>query len=149
MQHLFPKYHKKQVRTFIPQPVRARLQHPWHRHIVWGTKRFSSLLQHNDEQWLPPTLSWPWGSLPHTPTYLAFLCCVCLYSLILILRTLIYTFENQNHLKSSWLRLLLEHVHKYVVWIFFTAINFSIYNPDLPLGVVNWITSLLAKLYFN
>lgn len=37
------------------------------------------------------------GPLPHTPAYLVFLCCVCLYSLILILRTLIYTFENQNH----------------------------------------------------
>lgn len=99
VQHLHPKYHNKQVRTFIPQPLRGGLQHPLHRQAFWGAKRFSSLLQHKEEcgfHWCCPDHEAP---LPHTPSHLIFLCYVCSCSLVLILKTLIYI-----HLKSQTIK---------------------------------------------
>lgn len=125
VQYLYPKYHNKQVRAFIPQPLRGGLQHPLLRHAFWGGKQFCSLLQHKEEcgfHWCCPDHEAP---LPHTPSHLIFLCYVCSCSLILILKTLIYIYIwKAKPLKSSWLGLLLEHVHKYVVWIFLWPLTF-------------------------
>lgn len=77
-------------KAFIPQPERARLIQPLLRHME-GTEI---------QQPLPPREgTWPplMPSHPLTPPPSSYFYAVRSYSLILILRALIYTFENPNH----------------------------------------------------